>query len=771
MVSTDAVERSEIRAQMIERPLRAPEVELVGRMPDSAFDEDHWLICYGGSHYIQATKLLYHVLLHCDGETSLEEIARRVSEEAETELSTDQIRWLVENRLSTSGLLVMPPAAGPDQSPATSGATGTDAHADTGTSTSARPATGSAQDVKPQESVTKPRALRLGIRSRVPLLPYKITAPVTGLLQHLYWPPLMIAAVILSLGINVWLYRSGDVLSSVETVLFTPKLALLIFFIDLGMRLFHEFGHAAALRRAGVPYGTIGFAFLIIWPVFYTDVTHAYRLNRAQRIRVDLGGMYFQLYVIIGLYVAYLFTNQPALLLAILFTGFSILEQFTPLIRFDGYYAAADIIGIPEPMSIIVPYVADHLPWRRHKPKRLPPMRPFARIAYAFYLFLMIAFLIYPIFIVPIAGGAILGAVVNSGKLYWHEFVIAWMNHDVVVQIVATLQFAMWLLLPLGFALITFRLLQGLGKAVRGLTRMALRRWSGRRVLASWAMMAVLLLGTAGTAVPNAYAWASQMAERRIMERMATVPPVIQPIIPGPVEAQTTAGSGPGQAMAQTSTAPANPSSLSGGLVDPLADASVSRMIPMPMAASRVTPPRSTHVPALGDDNSGQEFQLAMDSRNGSPVQDGPPVSVPGPVVNPAPTPAPSPTPGPSPELSPSPTPDPSPTPSPTPNPTPTPTPNPTPAPTPAPSTSLLSPKPSSSTSPPPKEPPENSSPPSTPGPAMGSAQPSDNSNASNSKKGNSSNAPSNKQRPASSLLPDAEPPRRTAKTSLLAPK
>src|SRR5690606_28682217 len=130
---------------------------------------------------------------------------------------------------------------------------------------------------------------------------------------------------------------------------------------------------------------------------------------------------------------------------------------------------------------------------------------------------------------------------------------------------------------------------------------------------------------------------------------------------PGPVEAQTTAGSGPGQVMAQTSTAPANPSSLSGGLVDPLADASVSRMIPMPMAASRVTPPRSTHVPALGDDNSGQEFQLAMDSRNGSPVQDGPPVSVPGPVVDPAPTPAPSPTPGPSPELSPSPTPDPSP--------------------------------------------------------------------------------------------------------------
>ncbi|WP_160163324.1 hypothetical protein, partial [Nitrolancea hollandica] len=563
---------------MIERPLRAPEVELVGRMPDSAFDEDHWLICYGGSHYIQATKLLYHVLLHCDGETPLEEIARRVSEEAATELSTDQIRWLVENRLLTSGLLVVPAAAQPDRSPATPGANGTDARASNGTS--AEPAPASAQDVKPQESVTKPRALRLGIRSRVPLLPYKITAPVTGLLQHLYWPPLMIAAVILSLGINVWLYRSGNVLSSVETVLFTPKLALLIFAIDLGMRLFHEFGHASALRRAGVPYGTIGFAFLIIWPVFYTDVTHAYRLNRAQRIRVDLGGMYFQLYVIIGLYIAYLFTNQPALLLAILFTGFSILEQFTPLIRFDGYYAAADIIGIPEPMSIIVPYVTDHLPWRRHKPKKLPTMRPFARFAYAIYLLLMIAFLIYPVFIVPIAGGAVLGAVVDSGKLYWHQFVIAWMNHDVIIQILSTLQFAMWLLMPLGFLLIAYRLLQGLGKAGRGLTRMALRRWSGRRVLAIWAMVGVLLLGTVGTAVPNAYVWASKVAERRLLEQTATVPPVIQSIVPGPVEAKAAGGSGAGQATAQASTPPADRSSWSGGLVDPLADASVSRMIP-----------------------------------------------------------------------------------------------------------------------------------------------------------------------------------------------
>ncbi len=768
MVSSEAVERSEIQEPMLERPLRAPEVELVGRMPDTAFDEDHWLICYGGSHYIQATKLLYHVLLHCDGETPLAEIARRVSEEAEIELTTDQIRWLVENRLSTSGLLVMPAPAESDPVPAAPEPKGTTNGTSNGPGAEPVPAT--APPVKRQESVTKPRKLRLGIRSRVPLLPYKITAPITGVLQHLYWPPLMVAAVILSLGINVWLFRSGDVLGSVQTVLFTPKLALLIFAIDLGMRLFHEFGHAAALRRAGVGYGTIGFAFLIIWPVFYTDVTHAYRLNRAQRIRVDLGGMYFQLYVIIGLYLAYLLTGQAALLVAIVVTGLSILEQFTPLIRFDGYYAAADILGIPEPMSLIVPYVSDHLPWRRHMPKRLPPMRPFARIGYAVYLLLMVAFIIYPVFFVGIAGNALMGYIVESGKVYWHEFVIAWLNHDVVLQIISTLQLFMWLLMPLGFALLAFRLLQGMGKAARSLTLKALDRWSPRRILATWGMMGALLLGAAGMAVPNAYAWASRVVEKQASSRVASIEqPVIQPIVPGSPGEQTPGDSASGPAMASVPSA--GQSLTEPGSVEPLANGSVSQMVPMPVV-SNPAPRVAQSAPPFADAGSGQGLNPALGSRSGVSSQNAVPPSNPAPVDIPAP----SPTPGPSPALSPSPTPGPTPEPSPTPTPTPapssSPTPTPTPAPTPAPSTSLLSPLPSKSKSPPPESQSSNPSPSSTPSPALGSAQSPSGSNSSNSgKKASTKNDSSNKPKESSSTLPAAEPPRGKAKTSLLAPK
>ena len=31
----------------------------------------------------------------------------------------------------------------------------------------------------------------------------------------------------------------------------------------------------------------------MVWPAFYTDVTDSYRLPRRDRLRVDLGGLYF----------------------------------------------------------------------------------------------------------------------------------------------------------------------------------------------------------------------------------------------------------------------------------------------------------------------------------------------------------------------------------------------------------------------------------------------------------------------------------------------
>ena len=74
---------------------------------------------------------------------------------------------------------------------------------------------------------------------------------------------------------------------------YEPGLLLLVFALTVLSAGFHEFGHAAACRYGGATPGAMGAGLYLVWPAFYTDVTDCYRLGRAGRVRVDLGGLYF----------------------------------------------------------------------------------------------------------------------------------------------------------------------------------------------------------------------------------------------------------------------------------------------------------------------------------------------------------------------------------------------------------------------------------------------------------------------------------------------
>jgi putative peptide zinc metalloprotease protein len=74
-----------------------------------------------------------------------------------------------------------------------------------------------------------------------------------------------------------------------------------VFGLTLVSAAFHEFGHAAACRYGGATPGAMGVGLYLVWPAFYTDVDDSYRLGRAGRLRVDLGGLYFNAIFAVGI--------------------------------------------------------------------------------------------------------------------------------------------------------------------------------------------------------------------------------------------------------------------------------------------------------------------------------------------------------------------------------------------------------------------------------------------------------------------------------------
>lgn len=128
--------------------------------------------------------------------------------------------------------------------------------------------------------------------------------------------------------------------------IFTYSLAIIC------VKIIHEFAHAytAAYYRVHVP--TMGVAFLVLWPVLYTDVTDSWKLkNRSQRLAITASGMLSEL-IIAGICTLGWVVTEPGVLRSIFFVLSSsswissLLLNINPAMRFDGYYLLADLWGI-----------------------------------------------------------------------------------------------------------------------------------------------------------------------------------------------------------------------------------------------------------------------------------------------------------------------------------------------------------------------------------------------------------------------------------------
>jgi putative peptide zinc metalloprotease protein len=343
-----------------ERPSLAPNVVLRGEMQDSAFEQQPWLAEREGT-YVQLTELLYRVAEQADGKKSLEEMASGVAEATGRGVSADNVRQLLESKLIPLGLVTA--------------ADGSVVHRDG----------------------QGPRS-PLQINMRVKMLGPQWIEPFTAVLQWLYWPPVLIGVLAAALAGQAWLFFIHGLAGSVRDALYHPGLMLALLGMIVVGTVIHEFGHASALRYGGGRVKGMGAGLYLVYPAFYTDVSDNYRLPRWSRIRTDLGGFYFNLIfslVMIGLYAV---TGQSFLLLIVLLTDIEIVHQTLPFVRLDGYWALADLTGLPDFFSQMMPFIRSIVPFVHRGKEKMAPLKTWVKVVFAVYICITVPLLVVLLF-------------------------------------------------------------------------------------------------------------------------------------------------------------------------------------------------------------------------------------------------------------------------------------------------------------------------------------------------------------------------------------
>jgi putative peptide zinc metalloprotease protein len=185
-----------------------------------------------------------------------------------------------------------------------------------------------------------------GLWVKVPLLPSSAVVRVGRVLSPLFHPVVVVGLGVV-LGYLGYLLVTGSVFAGAGSAMerggsVWPALALV-----LVSGFVHELGHTTASIRYGAPGGQIGFGLYIVYPVFYSDVSAAWTLPRRERVVVDVGGVYFQLLVVVCYLLLFRFTGWEAARLAAVGALGLVTFALIPIFKFDGYWLLSDALGLP----------------------------------------------------------------------------------------------------------------------------------------------------------------------------------------------------------------------------------------------------------------------------------------------------------------------------------------------------------------------------------------------------------------------------------------
>ncbi len=425
-------------------------VELLGEVHGSGYKEGAALVRRGDGQMVQLGPLMYGLLESVDGHRDAAEVAEAMSQRVGRHLTEEHVRRLAQ-KLAAQGLLA-------------------------GTEHQAPPRRNPLLALRWKVLVTNPRLTR------------RLTQPFAFLFRPWVMWPVMAAFA----GVFWFVLIHKGVASATAEAFHSPGLLLVVFLLAVASAGFHELGHAAACRYGGATPGGMGMGMYLVWPAFYTDVTDSYRLPRRDRLRVDLGGLYFNAVVSVVTLGVWLLVHADALLLLVALQVLQMVKQLSPVIRADGYHILSDATGVPDLYSHMAPTMRRLLPGHRDEPSALSGR---ARLLVT----------VWVLIVVPVLLSLSLSAIILLPRLAasaWESgrHVVLAIPHQTsdgqVLDVLASLVRLLALVLPvLGSCLVTQKIVRTMaGKA---------RAWSYERPV----RRAIVLVAASALVAGLAWAW------------------------------------------------------------------------------------------------------------------------------------------------------------------------------------------------------------------------------------------------------------------------
>ena len=211
------------------------------------------------------------------------------------------------------------------------------------------------------------------------------------------------------------------------------------YFIALSFaKILHELGHALTAHRFGCRVPTMGVAFMVMYPMLYTDASELWTLNkRSQRLAIGAAGMIAELMLAVLAALLWNVLDEGALRSAVFLLASStwimtLMVNLSPFMRFDGYYLLSDWVKIEN----LQPRAFTYTRWQLRRwlfadqsepPEQVPPrtarffvIYSWSTWIYRLFLFLGIAWMVYQFFF------KVLGIILMLVEVIWFVAMPVW---------------------------------------------------------------------------------------------------------------------------------------------------------------------------------------------------------------------------------------------------------------------------------------------------------------------------------------------------------